>query len=418
MATSSRTRRTARRFPPVAESAAAARRFVADALDAAGEEILFAADLLTGELVANAILHAGTAVDVEVLVGDVVVRVSVSDGAPERRVLPRRLDRDAETGRGLQLVEAMSDRFGVEIADTSKTVWFELRSGDKDRAASTWDVPPVRSESRVGIHLVGMPVGLSRAALRHRGALIREAQLALASSDAAHLGVGREDLLATAGINDVLDTAFASVYSGLAPEVGAVDCTIGVPAGCGPAAATLAWVMDTLNERARSGLFLTRPALPEVRRFRLWTIGEILRQLDGDPPTPWTSTPDEEEHTPADRIAWDTGRISSTETPSVAADDDNLIVAVNEAAASMLRWEASELAGKRLTAIIPPAHRERHVAGFTNFLLTGESRIIGVPVKVAALRRDGTTVPIVLTVGLEHTVTGRPVFVGELRPAG
>lgn len=415
MVTSFRTGRTARRFPPVAESAAAARRFVADALDAAGEEILFAADLLTGELVANAILHAGTAVDVEVLAREEAVRVSVSDGAPERRVLPRRFDRDAETGRGLQLVEAMSDRFGVEIGDTTKTVWFELRSGGKDRATSTWDVPPARWESRVGVRLAGMPVGLSRAAMRHRGALIREAQLALASGT-TDLGIDREDLLATAAINDQLDTAFASVCSELAPEVGAVDRTIDVPADCGPGAATLAWVMDTLNEKARGGLFLTRPALPEVRRFRLWMIGEILRQLDGDPPTPWTSTP-EEEHTPADRVAWDTGRITGTETPTVAADDDNLIVAVNEAAASMLRWEASELAGRRLTAIIPPAQRERHVAGFTNFLLTGESRIIGVPVKVAALRRDGTTVPIVLEVGVEHTVTGRPVFVAELRPA-
>jgi PAS domain S-box-containing protein len=332
-------------------------------------------------------------------------------------VLPRRLDRDAETGRGLQLVEAMADRFGVEIGDTAKTVWFELRPDGGDRPASTWDVPAATSQSQVGIRLLGMPVGLSRAALRHRGALVREAQLALASG-APDLGVRREDLVATAAINDALDAAFASVYAGLAAETGAADCTINVPAGCGPAAATLAWVMDTLNETARSGALLTRPALPEVRRFRLWMIGEILRQLEGDPPTRWTSTPESENHTPADPVAWDTARILDSDTPTVAADDDNLILAVNEAAASTLRWEASELAGRRLTAIIPSAYRERHVAGFTNFLLTGKSRIIGVPVKVAALRGDGTTVPIVLTVRVEHTVTGRAVFVGELRPAG
>ncbi len=57
------------------------------------------------------------------------MRVSVSDGLPaEPRA--RTADLDAEGGRGLALVDVLSDRWGVreeaEESVTGKAVWFEL----------------------------------------------------------------------------------------------------------------------------------------------------------------------------------------------------------------------------------------------------------------------------------------------------
>ena len=83
------------------------------------------AELLVSELVTNAILHArsGARVDVE-RVGD-RVRVAVCDDSP---AVPRvrNYGPDAVTGRGLLLVQRISNAWGVDPGDGGKCVWFEF----------------------------------------------------------------------------------------------------------------------------------------------------------------------------------------------------------------------------------------------------------------------------------------------------
>lgn len=115
-----------RRFPARPESAAAARSFVLKA--AAGKE--GEADssrlvLLVSELATNAILHAGTPFLVSVNPTDEGVRVAVSDGSPDMPVL-RPQTHDQPSGRGMLVVEEMSDRWGLDVAPDGKTVWFEI----------------------------------------------------------------------------------------------------------------------------------------------------------------------------------------------------------------------------------------------------------------------------------------------------
>lgn len=79
----------------------------------------------TDELVTNAILHVESDIDVVVQCGDGMVRVEVHDGSrrpPLRQVPPV----DADHGRGLLLVEAMSERWGVASTEGGKAVWFEV----------------------------------------------------------------------------------------------------------------------------------------------------------------------------------------------------------------------------------------------------------------------------------------------------
>ena len=45
-------------------------------------------------------------------------------------------DPDALSGRGLALVDAVSDRWGVEDVERGKSVWFELSAGVPESAAS------------------------------------------------------------------------------------------------------------------------------------------------------------------------------------------------------------------------------------------------------------------------------------------
>ncbi|MFD0397082.1 MULTISPECIES: ATP-binding protein [unclassified Kitasatospora] len=109
-------------------SLALARQSLRDALTRSGwdAETIFFAELALAELVVNAWRHGKTASPVVLLsLLDGTLRVSVSDESdvfPERRQLPAL----ATTGRGLQLIEGLTHRWGVDSQERGKTVWYEL----------------------------------------------------------------------------------------------------------------------------------------------------------------------------------------------------------------------------------------------------------------------------------------------------
>jgi hypothetical protein len=124
-----------RTLPPTAESASVARWLVNDLLrELVDEETLDTAALLTTELVSNAIRQTREELVVTVRLAGGRVRVGVADSSHRRPQLVQVGSRDT-SGRGLHLVEAMADRWGVDPDDRGlgKTVWFEL------------DVPPGRT---------------------------------------------------------------------------------------------------------------------------------------------------------------------------------------------------------------------------------------------------------------------------------
>lgn len=85
-------------------------------------------ELLSSELLSNAVLHGGSGASIGVALRQTTtsVRISVSDAGDHSPVV---LDQDlgALNGRGMAIVEAMSSRWGVEPhIEGGKTVWFEL----------------------------------------------------------------------------------------------------------------------------------------------------------------------------------------------------------------------------------------------------------------------------------------------------
>lgn len=84
------------------------------------------ASLLVSELVTNAIRHAGGQVRVRMRRGSRTISVEVADN-DTRMPRPRRAAGTDEGGRGLQLVDALADRWGVRPTGEGKVVWFELR---------------------------------------------------------------------------------------------------------------------------------------------------------------------------------------------------------------------------------------------------------------------------------------------------
>jgi len=105
-----------------------ARRFISATCEASGidPDTCATAALLVSELVANAVIHARTEVLMHVQPAAQRLRVEVSDGDPTGDVHVQPIDPAAMAGRGLQLLNALADDWGVHTTTTSKTVWFEL----------------------------------------------------------------------------------------------------------------------------------------------------------------------------------------------------------------------------------------------------------------------------------------------------
>jgi anti-sigma regulatory factor (Ser/Thr protein kinase) len=113
---------------PHPTSVGAARRFVRDVLMSrqVADGVVDTVELLTSEVVTNAIIHARSGPQLVVEIDGDVVRVAVRDRSPEVPV--RRLGRlDDVSGRGVVIVEELASAWGVEQErNGSKRVWFEV----------------------------------------------------------------------------------------------------------------------------------------------------------------------------------------------------------------------------------------------------------------------------------------------------
>ncbi|MFD7276863.1 ATP-binding protein [Streptomyces sp. NPDC059862] len=89
------------------------------------------AQLCVSELVSNVITHVGpgTPATLAVSMNGVYLRIEVHD--PDTRALPTLLDAnvDSEGGRGMALVDAVAERWGVELGPDRKVTWCELATG-------------------------------------------------------------------------------------------------------------------------------------------------------------------------------------------------------------------------------------------------------------------------------------------------
>ena len=115
-----------------AERARAARSFVSEVLGP-GHPCRDDAVLLVSEVFGKSVRHSGSGapgetVTVAVRAGDGIVRVEVTDragsGMPE--LLPA--GRDAEGGRGLQLVAGLAARWGWRRRGGRMVIWFEIQA--------------------------------------------------------------------------------------------------------------------------------------------------------------------------------------------------------------------------------------------------------------------------------------------------
>ncbi|AZQ71532.1 protein phosphatase [Streptomyces luteoverticillatus] len=139
-------------LPGDARAPSAARRFVRGVLAGwnAHAAVTDDATLLVSELVTNAVVHAGTSVDLECRLdpargGSLVVEVTDHHPAREFRARPRqgcgdRADAPAHGGQGLRLVAELAETWGTAYRRTDKTVWFHLPTSPRDPTGPSYAV--------------------------------------------------------------------------------------------------------------------------------------------------------------------------------------------------------------------------------------------------------------------------------------
>jgi anti-sigma regulatory factor (Ser/Thr protein kinase) len=123
-------------LPGVAQSVAVARHCVGAMLAAAGRRDLENVQLITSELITNALIHTasglhGGVVTVDVVAVDAeIVRVEVTDDGADTVPQARESGDDDCHGRGLWLVEQVSLKWGVRLLGAGqRAVWAETFTG-------------------------------------------------------------------------------------------------------------------------------------------------------------------------------------------------------------------------------------------------------------------------------------------------
>src|ERR1700759_94858 len=141
-------------YQPDPAAAAAARRFVRQTLQTwdiaqrspEADRLVDDAVLLTSELVTNAVVHAGTALDVTCRIASGELEIAIRDRHPARTLpdIPEAASLSAERGRGLLLPSALASSWGATYARTAKAVWFRM-SLARTEAANDQAAPPAGS---------------------------------------------------------------------------------------------------------------------------------------------------------------------------------------------------------------------------------------------------------------------------------
>ncbi len=115
-------------LPATPAAASVARLFVRCLCEEWGvASVADVAELLSSELVTNAVLHARSGIELEAARTGSALRVDVRDvGHGQVQPKAQQAPTEAEGGRGLSIVASLAESWGVEESLGGKSVWFTL----------------------------------------------------------------------------------------------------------------------------------------------------------------------------------------------------------------------------------------------------------------------------------------------------
>lgn len=147
------------------------------------------------------------------------------------------------------------------------------------------------STEMVTIRLIDFPIGLANRAGRHYEAIQREFALIHFSDDATKASVPArllevaERTRAALASGEIIDRD--QVATSIEQGVGSITVDLRMPRVAGEAMAALVDLLVEADDFCREGDLITVAMPEDCRQFREWFLGEFVRQIDGEPPTPW-----------------------------------------------------------------------------------------------------------------------------------
>ena len=98
----------------------------------------------------------------------------------------------------------------------------------------------------------------------------------------------------------------------------------------------------------------------------------------------------------------------------IVIDSSGTVLLYNAACEQMFGYSAEEVLGNNVRLLMTRSDRKNHDTYIRNYLRTGTARIIGIGRDVTGRRKDGSTVPIRLSVGELRDDDDTPLFIGTL----
>jgi PAS domain S-box-containing protein len=108
------------------------------------------------------------------------------------------------------------------------------------------------------------------------------------------------------------------------------------------------------------------------------------------------------------------GLVETSPDAIISVNEKGEIIQWNLAASRVFGYSKEEAMGRPLDILIPERYRERYRQGFRRFQETGEVMVMDRPVEVEALGKDGSTIPVELTISVLKE-NGSYVFTGIIR---
>jgi hypothetical protein len=281
------------------------------------DELCDTAALVATELVTNVLMHTQSVPTLRILVLADLVRIEVEDTCP---VLPAAgiLDPTATCGRGLVLIQQLTQRWGVTRVPAGKAVWCELLAGppaatealSADQLLNLWgddqdvlpgpapvldpegEVPEAAAEPLRHIRVEHVPTALLNGAKSHLDDLVRD--FALVSQAAAAQGRTDQQLVDLAARlshlaaelvgfrNQVRHQAIEAVQRG-APTL---TLHLDLPVSLRARLIDYQQALDEAEEHSLAGRLLAPAAPAEQTQFRRWKLDRILEQLGNTPTVP------------------------------------------------------------------------------------------------------------------------------------
>ena len=264
------------------------------------DDVVDAAELVVSELTGNALLHGTAPVSLVVAPGGSTgsVRLEVHDASRTLPVRARTGSGGSEglTGRGLGLIDAVAERWGVEATAGGKAVWAELTPEsvaaaqpgdgiDRDGLLAGYDEwPDPDGTKRYTVRLDGVPTDLLLAAKAHVDSVVRELTL---SASGAESGVSAALPPHLADLVRDVTFEWAEVRQAIKRQAVAAaergdqrtTLTLTLPLAAADAGERYLAALEQADTYGRSSRLLTAAAPPQHRAFHRWYVTSLVEGL-------------------------------------------------------------------------------------------------------------------------------------------